>query len=132
MRSFLGPDGSSHGVEWFSDCFVYLSRVGGNTDLSTSYAFNPMLCVTINGQILRRRVFVLDVTRGVMSVTKSTGFAASLMRPVCRYRRIYIFGVYIPMVKRIISRRVEVPTIIKYVRSKLNTGIELRKIPTHI
>ena len=39
-----------------------------------SYAFNPMLCVTLNGQILRRWVFVVDVTRAVMSVTKELGF----------------------------------------------------------
>ena len=44
-----------------------------------SYDFNPVLRVMINGQILRRSVFLLDVTRGVMSVTKSTGFAAYLV-----------------------------------------------------
>ena len=39
------------------------------------YVFDTVLCVTLDGQILGRWVFAVDVTRGVVSVTKSTGFA---------------------------------------------------------
>ena len=37
------------------------------------FVSGPLLCVTLDGQILGRWVFVADVTRGVVSVTKSTG-----------------------------------------------------------
>ena len=29
------------------------------------YVFNPVLCVTLNGQSIDRRVFLVDVSRGV-------------------------------------------------------------------
>ena len=44
-----------------------------------SYAFYQMLCVTLNGQILRWWVLYWMLL-GVMSFTKSTGFAAYIMR----------------------------------------------------
>ena len=37
-----------------------------------SYVISALLCVTLDGQILGRWVIILDVTRGVVSVTKST------------------------------------------------------------
>ena len=37
-----------------------------------SYVFNPVLCVTLDGEILARWVFAVDVTRegGIMGVTE--------------------------------------------------------------
>ena len=38
-----------------------------------SYVISALLSVTLNGQILGAWVFVVDVTRGVVSVTKGVG-----------------------------------------------------------